>query len=309
MKRIIFVFVATMLSFTVCNAAMSNSRLRKETRFLTDKMAYELNLSTEQYNDVYEINYDFIAGVRYLMNDVLRGEEWALDRYYDYLDMRNDDLRWVLSNRQYARFMQTSYFYRPIYVDNGRWAFRVYVTYSNHNHYYFPQPYHYRTYRGGHGRAHYDNSYYRGRYRHPYYTGTWSIRNDKSYHANRRSDFESVNVRSNSGRRSADRDDVYTTRRSSREINTDTRRDSANDRNMDMRRNNGNDKNSNVRRSDGDERRSTVRRSADELRNNDIRRSNNNSRESIDNNSNRSRRRSAENATDENNSGHVRRSR
>ena len=37
-------------------AAMSNSRVRKETRFLTDKMAYELNLNTQQYNDVYEIN-------------------------------------------------------------------------------------------------------------------------------------------------------------------------------------------------------------------------------------------------------------
>ena len=45
-------------------AAMSNSRIRKETRFLTDKMAYELNLSTGQYNDVYEINYDFIYSIR-----------------------------------------------------------------------------------------------------------------------------------------------------------------------------------------------------------------------------------------------------
>ena len=77
------------MSTTVCHAAMSNSRVRKETRFLTDKMAYELNLNTAQYNDVYEINYDFISGVRYLMDDVLRGEEWALNRYYDYLDVRN----------------------------------------------------------------------------------------------------------------------------------------------------------------------------------------------------------------------------
>ncbi|MGP1624002.1 hypothetical protein [Bacteroides heparinolyticus] len=53
-------------------------------------------------------------------------------------------------------------------------------------------------------------------------------------------------MRSNSRRRPADGDDVYTTRRSSREINTDTRRDSANDRNMEMRRNKGNDKNSNT---------------------------------------------------------------
>ena len=115
MKRILFILLAT-LSTAVCSAgtnAMSNSKVRKETRFLTDKMAYELNLSTEQYNDVYEINYDFISGVRYVMDDVLYGNEWALNRYYDYLDVRNDDLRWVLSNRQYARFMQAEYFYAP----------------------------------------------------------------------------------------------------------------------------------------------------------------------------------------------------
>jgi len=70
MKRILFILLAT-LSTAVCSAgtdAMSNSKVRKETRFLTDKMAYELNLNTEQYNDVYEINYDFISGIRYLMS-------------------------------------------------------------------------------------------------------------------------------------------------------------------------------------------------------------------------------------------------
>lgn len=76
MKRIVFVFLAAVMSTAVCNAAVSNSKVRKETRFLTDKMAYELNLNIEQYNDVYEINYDFIAGIRYLMDDVLWGEEW-----------------------------------------------------------------------------------------------------------------------------------------------------------------------------------------------------------------------------------------
>ena len=192
-------------------------------------MAYELNRSTEQYNDVYEINYDFISGIRYLMDDVLRGEEWALNRYYDYLDVRNDDLRWVLNNRQYGRFMQAAYFYRPVYVSGGRWSFRVYITYTNHNHFYFPRPYHYRTYCGGHYRTHYHNSYYRGRYHHPHYTGSWSIRNDKSYHTSRRSDFGSVNIRPNSHKRPAGRDDVYTTRRSNgsnNRISTGTRNSS-----------------------------------------------------------------------------------
>ena len=51
MKRILFILFAAIMSTTVCHAAMSNSRVRKETRFLTDKMAYELNLNTAQYND------------------------------------------------------------------------------------------------------------------------------------------------------------------------------------------------------------------------------------------------------------------
>lgn len=235
MKRILFILLAT-LSTAVCSAgtnAMSNSKVRKETRFLTDKMAYELNLSTEQYNDVYEINYDFISGVRYVMDDVLYGNEWALNRYYDYLDVRNDDLRWVLSSRQYTRFMQAEYFYRPIYTSGNRWYFRVYVTYTNHNHFYFPRPYHYRTYVGGHYRTHHNNvSYYRGRYKHPYYNGSYRIRDTKSYTTHRRSDFGSVTVRPGSDR-APSRDDVYTTRRSSSSSNrtttpSTTRRESTN---------------------------------------------------------------------------------
>ena len=202
MKRILFMLFAVIMSTAVCHAAMSNSKVRKETRFLTDKMAYELNLNTAQYNDVYEINYDFISGVRYLMDDVLRGEEWALNRYYDYLDIRNDDLRWVLSRRQYSRFMQAAYFFRPIYVSGGHWSFRIYVTYTNPNHFYYPRPYHYRTYCGGHNRVHYHNvSYYRGRHNYPTYNGSFRIRDNKSYHTSRRSDFGSVHIRPNSGMR------------------------------------------------------------------------------------------------------------
>lgn len=202
MKRILFMLFAVIMSTAVCHAAMSNSKVRKETRFLTDKMAYELNLNTAQYNDVYEINYDFISGVRYLMDDVLRSEEWALNRYYDYLDIRNDDLRWVLSRRQYSRFMQAAYFFRPIYVSGGHWSFRIYVTYTNPNHFYYPRPYHYRTYCGGHNRVHYHNvSYYRGRHNYPTYNGSFRIRDNKSYHTSRRSDFGSVHIRPNSGTR------------------------------------------------------------------------------------------------------------
>ena len=95
MKRILFLLFAIGLTVgTTAMAGMSTSKVRKETRFLTDKMAYELSLSTQQYNDAYEINYDFIYSVRNIMDYVARGYEWALDDYYEALDIRNDDLRW-----------------------------------------------------------------------------------------------------------------------------------------------------------------------------------------------------------------------
>lgn len=225
MRRIVFILF-TVMTAAVCSAstdAMSNSKMRKETRFLTDKMAYELNLNTEQYNDVYEINYDFISGINYVMEDVLIGQEWALNRYYDYLDIRNDDLHWVLDSRQYNLFMQAEYFYRPIYTSGNNWLFRVYIRYTNHNQFYFPRPYNYRTYVGGHYRTHNNNtSYYRGRYQHSYYTGSYGIRNNNTYTTTRRSDFGSVTVRPNTTRNPAS-DDVYTTRRSSSNNSTTDR--------------------------------------------------------------------------------------
>lgn len=193
MKRLLWIGILLLLGNVACRAAMSNGQMRTEVRFLTDKMAYELNLSTAQYNDVYEINYDFLFGVNSVMDAVVRGEAWALDRYYDRLDLRNDDLRWVLDSRQYTRFLRTLYFYRPLYVSDGRWQFRVYITYSNHSHFYFPLPAVCRAYRGAHARPAPDRpSFYRGRYDHPHYEGLYRIRDPRHYRSARQSDFGPV---------------------------------------------------------------------------------------------------------------------
>ncbi len=176
-----------MLGVTVpAMGAMSLSKMRKNSRFLTDRMAYELNLSQQQYNDVYEVNYDFINNVRYLMDDVVRGKDYAVDRYYDFLDIRNDDLRWILSSAQYRRFMDKEYFYRPIYTSGKKWDFRVFTVYTNLNHFFFGKPYHYSTYNGGHGRTHFDHaSHYRklhnDRYRHDVYKGNFLMRPHKPW--------------------------------------------------------------------------------------------------------------------------------
>ena len=89
MKRIMFILLTfAILAIGSAEAsAMSSSRVRKEARFLTDKMAYELGLSNRQYDDVYEINYDFIYSIRYVVDDIVRGYDWAINDYYNSLDI------------------------------------------------------------------------------------------------------------------------------------------------------------------------------------------------------------------------------
>lgn len=197
MKRLMILLFAvgmTTLSGTVM-AGMSKSAVRKEARFLTDKMSYELNLNAGQRNDVYEINYDFIYSAADVMDGVLRDETRAVEHYYYLLDIRNDDLRWVLNDAQYRRFIQADYFYRPIYANGNKWSFRIYITYTNHNHFFFGKPQHYATYHYAHHRHRYNQvSYYRNRYNHPVYQNRPSVRNRRVYDNHRRVDFNLQNT-------------------------------------------------------------------------------------------------------------------
>lgn len=125
-------------------------------------MTYELGLSMIQYDDIYEVNYDFLNNVRYLMDDVVRGNGYAVNRYYEFLDYRNDDLRWILSDSQYHRFMTTDYFYRPIYTTPTNWLFRIHKVYTNIKHFFYDKPKHYKSYKGEHFRSHFNNvSFYK----------------------------------------------------------------------------------------------------------------------------------------------------
>ena len=94
MKRILFLLFAVGLTANMTvMAGMSTSKVRKETRFLTDKMAYELSLSTQQYNDAYEINYDFIYSVRNIMDYVARGYGYPTLHNNHPMPIRNHVLR------------------------------------------------------------------------------------------------------------------------------------------------------------------------------------------------------------------------
>lgn len=173
MKRITITLVCvTLLAWSLPGqAAMTVSEVRNNARFLSDRMAYELNLSTNQYADVYEINYDFLSSVRFVMDGVIRGNERSTDRYYEYMDIRDEDLSYVLSRQQYLEYLDTEYFCNPLYTDQHIWQLRVYGVYPNTAYFYFAAPLSFYTYSGLHSRLHYRDGFYQGRYHHELYRG------------------------------------------------------------------------------------------------------------------------------------------
>lgn len=166
-------------------SAMSTSSIRTNALFLTDKMAYELSLTNAQCNDVYEINYDFISAINDIMPNVINGETWALDNYYNALDIRNDDLRWVLSSYQYRLFLNRNYFCRPFYETSSNWVLRIFLRYTNINRFYRNRPSRYYSYYGGHVRDGFsNNSYYRYRYTRISHNSSPFYKNSKGYYYN-----------------------------------------------------------------------------------------------------------------------------
>ena len=119
-------------------SAMSFKTAKNEALFLSDKMAYELNLTDAQYDAVYEINLDYLMSVN--------GRN---DAYGTWWNRRNTDLKYVLTAWQYEKFMDMSYFYRPLTWKNGSWTFNVYSHYSNKSHFYKARPKAYVSYKGG----------------------------------------------------------------------------------------------------------------------------------------------------------------
>ena len=138
MKKFVFALIA-MVMMTVSATAMSYEQARQQALFLTDKMAYELNLTDEQYEAAYEINLDYLMGVRTV--DDLYGPYW---------ERRNLDLSYILLSWQYRAFCDAAYFYRPLYWNAGYWHFGVYARYPYRDYFFFGRPTVYIEYRGGH---------------------------------------------------------------------------------------------------------------------------------------------------------------
>ena len=186
-RKQLLLMVIALISMAMPASAIGLEDIRINARFLTDRMAFELNLNTNQYNDLYEVNYDFFNSVDPYLAAVAREEAYALDRYYRYLDERNDDLRWILSNAEYTRFMALDYFFRPFYALDNLCYLRIYQRYPDRSYFYYHRPVHYLTYCGGHGRGHWHGaSYYERhfhkRYHHPVYRGDYQCRHEYRKH-------------------------------------------------------------------------------------------------------------------------------
>ena len=101
MKKFMLTLVA-LITMTVQASAMSYEQARDQALFLTDKMAYELNLTDDQYEAAYEINLDYLMGI----ND-------HRDLFGNYWTQRNLDLSYILFDWQYRAFVNAAYFLSP----------------------------------------------------------------------------------------------------------------------------------------------------------------------------------------------------
>ena len=132
--------LAVMMFMTISANAMSYNKAKNEALFLSDKMAWELNLTDAQYEAVYEINLDYLMSV-----------DSRADVFGIWWDRRNADLRFVLNSWQYDKYKALSHFYRPLSWNNGDWIFNIYAHYDR-GHFYNARPKVFMTYRGGNNR-------------------------------------------------------------------------------------------------------------------------------------------------------------
>lgn len=150
MKRTLLSLLLLIAS-TVQMMAMSYDEARQQAWFLTDKMAYELNLTPEQYDRVYEINLDYLMSIR-----------TASDCTGYYWSYRDTDLRYILFDWQYNLYRTLDYFFRPIRWIRSGWYYPVCEHYR-YGYYYFDRPTIYVSYHshGWRRRSHNDPSPYR----------------------------------------------------------------------------------------------------------------------------------------------------
>ena len=151
MKRYLLTLLIV-LAGTLSAKALSYNEARDRAWFLTDKMAYELNLTPDQYDRVYQVNLDYFMSIAY-----------EADCYGVYWNYRDTDLRYILWDWQYRLYVTLDYFYRPIRWIRAAWHYPI-CDHYRYGYYYYERPRVYVSYHGCNWkrRGHNDVSPYRG---------------------------------------------------------------------------------------------------------------------------------------------------
>lgn len=151
MKRLLLSLILV-LGLSPSLFAMSYEEAREQAWFLTDKMAYELNLTPEQCNRAYEVNLDYLLNLRTYAD--VGGAYWT------YRDM---DLRCILFDWQYSLYRSLDYFFYPVRWVRSRWYYPV-CDHYRYGYFFFDRPAIYVSYQGGmwRRRGHNDRSPYAG---------------------------------------------------------------------------------------------------------------------------------------------------
>lgn len=123
------------------------ANVRAEATLITDKMVLELGLSKAQRNGILNINLNYLNGIRSYRD---------IDSYG--WECRNRELRRMLTARQWQRFKEAYYFYRPIEWRDDVYVHNIYHKYpKHHKHYYKHHKHcdkHYKHYEKKHHKHH-----------------------------------------------------------------------------------------------------------------------------------------------------------
>lgn len=138
MKRLALtlVLVAMGIITTFARGIMTFSEAQQQAYFLTDKMAYELDLTPTQYDQVYQVNLEYFLNVD------------GVDPWGYYWNYRNTDLSYILFDWQYNLYRYAEYFYRPIQWRSRSWYLPIWDRYQR-TYYYYDRPTIWNTWRGG----------------------------------------------------------------------------------------------------------------------------------------------------------------
>ncbi len=93
-----------------------------EARFITDKMVVELGLSNIQRNNILNLNLTYLDGINSYRD--LDGNGWKY---------RNKQMKAMLSAKQWKKYKESYYFYRPIGWRNNAYVHNIYGKYPKQN--------------------------------------------------------------------------------------------------------------------------------------------------------------------------------